>query len=149
MSNILDDNYMANGDNGHSVLAVSRLKTIGSRSRIVAIIQIVFFSMGFLWLLYAMMIGSNLLANFSNINFDGMESLFFAVIGLFFVFWGLYLFAAIKLMNYGTKITEFTDTGNPETFESAVSDRRVYFMITVIFSIIAFLFNLYATLVSF
>lgn len=152
MSNILDDNNMNETGAGHSALAISRLKTIGSRSRITAIIQISFFSILILLCLYMLVAGASILSNLSSmasrgggVNLEGMGSLIFAVVGLLLVILGLYFFASFKLMNYGAKITEFTETGNPQTFESALGDRKVYFMITVIFSVITLLVNLYAT----
>jgi hypothetical protein len=152
MSNILDDNNMNDTGAGHSALAISRLKTIGSRSRLTAIIQMSLYGILILLCLYALVAGASILSNLSSmarrgggIDLEGMGSLIFAVVGLVLVLLGLYFFASFKLMNYGAKITEFTETGNPQTFEAAVSDRKVYFMITVIFSIIMLLLNLYAT----
>lgn len=152
MSNILDDNNMNETGAGHSALAISRLKTIGSRSRLTAIIQMGFFGVLILLFLYVLVAGASLLSSLSSmagnrgsVDFDDIGGLIFAIVGLFLVILGLYFFASFKLMNYGAKITEFTETGNPQTFESALGDRKVYFMITVIFSIIVLLLNIYAT----
>lgn len=153
MSNLLDDNNMNDTGAGHSALAISRLKTIGSRSRITAMIQMGLFGVLILLFLYILVAGASTLSELSSMggrgmDLSGMGSLIFAVVGLLLVTFGVYFFASFKLMNYGAKITEFTETGNPQTFESALGDRKVYFMITVIFSVITLLFNLYITFVS-
>lgn len=149
MSNILDDNNLASGEGGHSALAISRLKTIGSRSRMTGILQMGLFGLVILLLLYVLVAGASIMNAFASMgarggaNLGNLGGLLFAVVGLLLVIFGLYFFSAFKLMSYGNKVNEFVESGNPTALEEATSSRKVYFMITVIFSILSLLANVY------
>lgn len=150
MSNILDDNNLASSEGGHSALAISRLKTIGSRSRMTGILQMGLFGVIILLLLYVLVAGASIMNAFASMsggrggaNLGNLGSLLFAVVGLLLVIFGLYFFSAFKLMAYGNKVNEFVESGNASALEEATSSRKVYFMITVIFSILSLLANAY------
>lgn len=155
MNYILDDNNISNDNGSHNALAISKLKQIGSRARFVAIIQLIFFGFMILFFLYLLLAGTFILAAVSdelstgqlNSNFpfdiNNLDSLWTPILTLLLIFFSSYFLAAIKLANYGTKIIEFTQTGNPKTFEMALRNRKTYFTIIGIISLLGTAYSIF------